>query len=63
MRLASTDPQNDTLSFTWTNGDGTFGDATGVNPTLTSTQLTALGITSTSTTYHVSVKADDGNGM
>ncbi|MFO1022094.1 MAG: hypothetical protein U0903_15580 [Planctomycetales bacterium] len=49
--------------YSWdVNGDGTFGDATGVSPTSTSAQLTTLGITDTATTYHVSVKVDDGKG-
>ena len=32
-------------TYSWdVNGDGTFGDATGANPTLTWTQLEALGL-------------------
>ncbi len=59
----STDPDGDTLTYSWDiNGDGVFGDATGVNPTLTKAQLTALGITNGTATFNVSVRVDDGKG-
>ena len=51
------------LNYTWDiNGDGTFGDATGVSPTLTWTQLAALGINNGPGTYNVSLETSDGFG-
>jgi hypothetical protein len=48
------------LTYTWDiNGDGTFGDATGVGPTLTGAQLTALGLVG-GQTYTVTIKVNDG---
>ena len=59
----STDADNDTLTYSWDiNGDGTFGDATGVNPTLTKAQLNALGINNGTATFNVKVRVDDGRG-
>ncbi|MFO7902492.1 MAG: PKD domain-containing protein [Pirellulaceae bacterium] len=59
---ASSDPDGDSLSFTWdVNGDGTFGDATGETPTLSWSQLNVLGIDDDGT-FDVSVRVDDGNG-
>jgi phospholipase C len=59
---ASTDPLGRTLSFSWdVNGNGGFGDATDVSPTLTWTQLQTLGI-KVGRTYKVEVRADAGDG-
>ena len=47
------------------NGDGVFGDATGVNPTLTWAQSQALGIDdgpACPAHFSVSVRVDDGHG-
>jgi hypothetical protein len=60
---SATDPESATLTYSWdVNGDGTFGDATGANPTLTWAQLNALGITDgfVGSTRDVSVRVSDG---
>ena len=60
LSAAATDLDGDTITYTWDiNGDGTFGDATESNPTLTSAQLVALGI-GNSGTFTVTVQATDG---
>jgi hypothetical protein len=60
---ASSDPNMDPLTYSWdVNGDGTFGDASGVMPTLTWSQLQALGINDGPSTYGVKVRVDDGQG-
>ena len=57
----ASDPEGETLSYSWdVNGDGVFGDATGVNPTLSGAQLKALGIGVG--TFAVSVQVNDGYG-
>lgn len=58
----SSDPDGDPLTYSWdVNGDGAYGDATGVSPTLTAAQLSALGIAAPSV-YSVRVQVDDGQG-
>lgn len=62
---ASSDPDNDPLSYTWdVNGDGNFGDASGVSPRLTWAQLQALSppINDGPNTFNVKVRVDDGHG-
>lgn len=55
-----------TLTYSWdVNGDGVYGDATGVNPTLTWAQLQALSPPvnqggNPATTYNVRVRTSDG---
>lgn len=51
------------LTYSWdVNGDGTFGDVTGANPTLTWSQLEALGIDDGPATVQVSVRVSDSHG-
>jgi len=50
------------LSFSWdVNGDGVFGDAFGLNPTLDWSQLSALGI-APGQEFNVRVRVDDSFG-
>jgi peptidoglycan/xylan/chitin deacetylase (PgdA/CDA1 family) len=58
---ASTDLDGDPLTYSWdVNGDGVYGDATGVKPKLTWAQLQALGIDDGPSTWSVKVKVSDG---
>jgi hypothetical protein len=58
---ASSDPDGDPLTYSWdVNGDGVFGDATGVKPTLTWPQLQALGIDDGPSPWNVTVRVSDG---
>ena len=53
----------DSLQFVWdVNGDNVFTDATGVNPTLSSSQLAALGIANGPATFNISIRASDNLG-
>jgi Tol biopolymer transport system component len=58
---SGSDADNDTLTYSWDlNDDTVFGDAVGATPTLTASQLQALGITSGS--YTISLRVSDGQG-
>lgn len=61
---ASYDPDvGDVLTYRWdVNGDLDFSDAVGVNPTLSWSELTALGIDDGLAYYNVSLEVDDGKG-
>jgi hypothetical protein len=60
---ASFDTQGLPLTFKWdVNGDGFFGDATGINPTLSWSRLQALGITASGSPFSIQVRALDPNG-
>lgn len=60
LDVTANDDDSDTLSYSWdVNGDGTFGDATGATPTLTWSQLEALGLGGPGS-YSPSVRIDDG---
>ena len=60
---STVDPDGDPLTFSWDiNGDGTFGDATGANPTLTLAELEAIDIDLNDGpgTFNVTVRVNDG---
>ena len=60
---ASSGPPNATLTYSWDiNGDGVYGDATGVQPILTWAQLNALAINDGPSTFNVTVQVSDGQG-
>jgi hypothetical protein len=59
----SSDPAGGALTYSWdVNGDGIFGDATGVSPTLTWAQLEALGINDGPATFNVQVQVTNPQG-
>jgi uncharacterized delta-60 repeat protein len=59
---ASSDENGDSLTYSWdVNGDGIFGDATGVAPTLSWSSLIGLGINDNGT-RNVTVRVSDGKG-
>jgi streptogramin lyase len=59
---ALADPDGDALTYSWTI-NGHADAASGLNPTLTGSQLQALGVTSATQWFFVSVTADDGHGV
>lgn len=60
---ASIDPAFDPQSYTWdVNGNGVYGDALGISPTLTWAQLEALGINNGPDAVAVRVRATSVNG-
>ncbi len=63
LHALGADPNGYPLTYSWdVNGDGTYGDATGANPTLSWSQLIALGVDH-SGTFNVTVMASDGHGQ
>jgi len=59
---SGSDPVDPNLTYEWDiNGDGTYGDATGGNPTVTWAALAALGLDGPNTS-DVRVRVDDGDG-
>src|SRR5262249_3465959 len=60
---ASLDPDGDLLSYSWdVNGEGVFGDATGVTPILAWQQLQTPGIHDGPASFAVRVRVNDGQG-
>src|SRR5262249_34398723 len=57
-------PTSNPQAYSWDlNGDGVYGDATGIQPTLTWSQLESLGLGDGSRTVsNVTVQVDDGQG-
>lgn len=60
---ASSSPLGLALSYSWdVNGDGVFGDATGIQPTLTWSQLVTLGVNDGPATFAPMVRVTDSVG-
>ena len=54
---------SDPLTYSWDiNGDGVYGDATGVNPTLSASDLSTLGVNDGPNNFQVTVRVSDGDG-
>src|SRR5262249_17532425 len=61
LTATASDPEGDAVTFSWdVNGDGIFGDATGAHPTLTWTQLKALGFNETTSISNLRGRVSDG---
>ena len=62
LKAVAADPNGFPLTYSWdVNGDGTFGDAVGANPTLSAARLQALGVYGNGT-FNVRVMVSDGHG-
>ena len=60
---ASTDPGNDSLTYSWDlDNDGQYDDATGSEPTVSWATLANLGLPSNGTSLSIGVQVDDGRG-
>ena len=60
---ASTDPGNDSLTYSWDlDNDGQYDDATGSEPTVSWATLANLGLPSNGTSLSIGVQVDDGEG-
>src|SRR5262249_43601031 len=64
LSTTASDADGDNLTYSWDiNGDGTYGDATGANPTVTWSQLASLGVLQgTVSTANIRVEVGDGHG-
>ncbi len=59
----SSDPETDPLTYKWDlNNDLTYGDVTGVNPTVSWATLQSFGIDDDGGPFTIGLEVDDGNG-